>query len=81
MSRKTYISDWIPVKERLPEKNGTYLIKVRGINQTGFFDTNTRGWTIHPYTYIEVGVEMRPYYLSSLSTITHWAPIEWPEDL
>lgn len=56
------MSDWISVKERLPERAGVYLTYMNGITQTAFYDRIEGIWV--------VGKNKLP--------VTHWMPLPEP---
>ncbi len=66
---------WIPVEERLPEKEGYYLTKYKG---DGRQKLNKKAW-IRAYPFWGIFKENWIYKRPTKYSITHWKPIILPE--
>ena len=69
------MSEWISVKDRLPEERGSYLVF-----EPEFIDSELASWSVLVARYYETDKTFN-YNFQVLSNVTHWMPLpEPPED-
>ena len=81
------MSEWISVKDRLPNESGTYLVNIHGEDETDVCDFVTEAWYTPlptPLFNKEVGWtilnEFYKFTTQLREQITHWMPLPEPPE-
>lgn len=75
------MSNWISVKDRLPEQDGEVLVFSPKDKYTCVAWLDGMYWNYYGYTDICGNIGVRTEHINAVDTFTHWQPLPEPPEI